>query len=515
MTRTRSLLITACASATALVGGCSIPPTDKVGSDTIILRLATVDNQVNSSGAQYGPDTFVRVLTEVSGGRIRIDVETTYGGEDASAESELVEAIAEGRVDGGWPSTRAFADAGITGLAAIEAPLTITSYSAAKDLVEGHAPDLVEASLADTGVTSLGLAVGPLRRPFGVHGFLLSAHDWAGVRFRSYNSPVQTSTIEALGGTAVHAGTDWPSLVRAGGLDGLEFDVAQYLANGYGPQAGRVASNLVLWPKVYVLSLNRDLYDGLDDRQRGWIQTAADHAVRASVDGGYADDEIASRLCERGARFQAADPGEVLSLREAVQPVIDELARDPEEAPLLREVQAAAGRHPDPDTLTARDSCARQSSPPRALPLPAELAPIPEGTYRKQISEEDVVAAGLGNNDGTSGTWTLEVSEGHWFVSCRPARSPGADCGGSIDDRILDAGSFYGDEQSVWMVSEPAVLAAVTGCGLPADGSEGHCNAAPAPTQLAWSLSGDDLVFTGSVLSLGFEIILKPWVRID
>ncbi len=508
-------IVGAVTAATVMIAGCSLPNTDKAGSDTIVLKLATIDGQVNSNGYGNAADTFVRALSEVSGDRIQVDVETTYGGEGVSSESKLVEAIAEGDIDGGWPSTRAFAGAGIPGLAAIEAPLTITSYAAEKELAEGDAARLVMSSLEGSGVRGLGLAVGPLRRPFGVREFLLYAREWEGMRFSAHNSPVQTATIAALGGTAVQTSTDWTALDEAGELDGIEFDVAQYLANGYGPQAGKVVSNVVLWPEMFVLTLNHNLWDSLSAQQRGWVQTAADQAVQASVDADYPDEEIAWKLCARGVRFKPADPGQILTIHEAVEPVIDDLAEDSEEAQLLREVQAVADRHPNQDTITVQDSCATEANLPNASNIPTTLAPIPDGTYRKQISEADVAAAGLSNNDGTSGTWTLKVANGHWYVSCRPLSTPGVDCGHSIDDEVLDAGSFYGDDEVVWMLTEPALVAKVTGCQLPADGSEGHCHSGPPPAQLEWSLDGDDLVFSSSSSSLGFETILKTYVRIQ
>jgi hypothetical protein len=321
--------------------------------------------------------------------------------------------------------------------------------------------------------------------------------------------------VKALGGTPVEVGTDWAALAADGGLDATEIDVAQYYANGYGSQAGKVVSNLVLWPEIFVLAINEDLWDDLNDQQRDWIQAAADEAVEASVAGDYPDTEIAWQLCPRGARFRAAGPGEVLAVHEAVEPVLDSLADDTLEAPLLSEVLAAADLHPQPDTITVEDSCETEATLPTESDIPTTVAPIPDGTYRKQIEVEDVIAAGLQNNDGTSGTWTLEVAGGKWYVSCRPLSSPGEDCGRTVDDDILDAGTFYGDDRVVWMKPESDVLAEATGCELPAGRSESHCHPPTPPTQLGWRLDGDDLVFSSPNLSLGFEVILKPYVRID
>ena len=513
---TKAVRIIAGIAVGMLLVACASPATDKSGASTIVLHLATIDGQVNSNGYQHGPAAFVRALSEVSGDRIQVDVAMAYGGEGAAAdaESDLVRAIAEGDVDGGWPASRAFAGAGIAGLAAIEAPLTITSYDAQRELAEGEGSRLVTASLEDSGVKGLGLSVGPLRRPFGVEKFPLSSADWKGMRFRSYSSPVQTATVTALGGTAVEVGTDWTTAAAAGELDGIEFDVAQYYANGYGSQAGRVVSNIVLWPEMFVLAINEELWDGLTAQQRGWIQTAADRAVEASVAGDYPDDEIAWQLCPRGARFRAAEPGEVLAVHEAVEPVVDALADDAVEAPLLRAVQDAAEVHPQQDAITVQDSCTTEATLPES-DVPTTLAPIPDGTYRKQIEVEDVTAAGLQNNDGTSGTWTLKVMDGRWYVSCRPLSAPGEDCGRAVEDGVLDAGWFYGDDRVVWMVPDSELLADATGCMLPPDGSNEHCHPPGPPAQLEWSLDADNLLFSSSSLSLGFEIILKPYVRID
>jgi hypothetical protein len=40
------------------------------------MNLATIDSQVNNNGYLYAPDTFVRALSQASGDRIQVDVET-------------------------------------------------------------------------------------------------------------------------------------------------------------------------------------------------------------------------------------------------------------------------------------------------------------------------------------------------------------------------------------------------------------------------------------------------------
>ena len=76
-----------------------------------------------------------------------------------------MKAITSGEVDGGWPSTRAFANAGITGLETVEAPMTLTSYAAEKALVSGPVADKLLAELDGTGVVGLRPRGGPTTPP--------------------------------------------------------------------------------------------------------------------------------------------------------------------------------------------------------------------------------------------------------------------------------------------------------------------------------------------------------------
>ena len=238
-----------------LLSGCTAGA-DKAGSETLVLNLATIDGQVDPSGHHYGQAAFVEALGEVSDGRIEVDVELEYGDGAADAESSLIEAIGSGDLDGGWPSTRAFAQAGIPGLAAIEAPLMLTNYDALAEVVSGPVGEQVLAALDDSGIIGLGTTIGELRRPFAVEP-LVEPADWDGIRFRSFNSPVQSDTIATLGGDPVPAGLDWRERVEAGELDGAElgFGIGSIVAAGVLPS---VTGNVVLWPKLAVLSMNRE-----------------------------------------------------------------------------------------------------------------------------------------------------------------------------------------------------------------------------------------------------------------
>jgi TRAP-type C4-dicarboxylate transport system substrate-binding protein len=500
----------------AACSGSASGVTDKAGGETVVLRLATIDGDVNGNGHLHGPPAFVESLAAVSAGRFQVEATTGYGEGAPDAESTLVEAIASGALDGGWPSTRAFADAGIPGLEAIEAPMTITSYAAQRALVSGPVADMVVEQLDGSGVVGLGLAVGPLRRPFAAESPLLGPADWQGARFRVFNSPVQTDVVSAFGGEPVNLGFEWIDEIAAGTLRGAEFDIAQYASNGLTTEAGNITANVVLWPKVFVLSVSQERFDSLTDEQRGWLREAAALATQASVDGAYDENSLASELCERGARFAMADDEQIAALRTAVVPVIEGLAADAESAPLLAEIQALAEQHPDADVPDVPASC-RATEVPEAAglgPIPSEVSAIPDGAYRVEISLADLEAAGESNASGWTGTWTLEIEDGTYALYCQPLDQPGRDCGNAISDGPFEAGLLRGTGSTVFFVWDGQVLSELTGCQMPVSSEPGHCWQG-ATFQATWELEGDLLSFSDPVGDLALERLLEPLHRID
>lgn len=496
-----AVVLTACGQAESV---------DKAGGETVVLHLATIDN-VNPNGQYFGSEAFITALGEVSGGRLKVEMSTNYGEGAADAESRLVEAIATGLVDGGAPSTRAFNRAGITGLEAIEAPMTITSYAAQKALVSGPIADELLRRLEGSGVVGLGLAVGPLRRPFASEAPLLGPEDWDGIRFRVFNSPTQASSVQALGGEPVDLGFEWIDEVEVGKLRGAEFDVAQYWTNGLTTEAGNVTANVVLWPKVIVLAFSQQRWDELNEEQHGWIRAAAEQAVQASISATYDEASLARDLCAEGVRFIDASPDQILALREKFAPILTDLGQDA----LMADIQALAAQHPDADVPDVPAECRRtddQADPSSVDTVPEEISALPDGLYRVDITVADLEAVGRTNANGWTGTWTLEVREGKYAIRCRPIDDPGRDCGNIVYgdnltfDTVLDAGFVRGSGDTVFFVYDAELHSEKTGCELPCF---------PMPThRLTWKLEGDVLTFSDLHGTVATEKEIKHWRKI-
>ncbi len=492
-------------------------PQDKAGSQTVVLKLVSND-PVSGNGQAYGLVAFVSELESVSGGRLKADVTDGFGYPAPDAENQLVKAIASGEYDGGWPSVRAFARAGIHGLEAVEAPLTLTSYAAIKALVSSPVAADLLAQLKGSGLVGLGLVVGPLRRPFAAQAPLLGPATWTGAAIRSFNSPVQDATLTELGATPVDATTDWVDRLNAGTLRGLEFDIGQYADNGLSTETPFVTANVVLWPKVFVLTLSQQRWDTLTDQQRSWVQEAATAAMQASIDATYDESTPAASLCARGVRFIDASAADLAALKEAVAPVVAGLAADPVNGPILAGIQAIAAQYPTPEAPQVPSDCRQIPSPsPTAGGIPTQASKLPNGTYRQQVTRSDVDRLGIPFDLGATGTWTLKAKDGTFQLSCRFTDDPSTDCGHShADGAIVEAGFLRGTGHTAYFVGDLDTLRKLTDCLLPVSMAlDGHC-VVISPYRLDWSLDGDQLTFSnpgGDPDSQ--QYVAVPWTRIN
>jgi hypothetical protein len=174
---------------------------------------------------------------------------------------------------------------------------------------------------------------------------------------------------------------------------------------------------------------------------------------------------------------------------------VDGLAADPVTAPLMEQVRAVAREHPEVEPVDVPPDCRAPLAPGAAPPVPTATAGLPDGTYRAEITAAEVTSAGVDNGPGWSGTWTLEVEDGTYVVTCRPVDQPGRDCGNSSADGPLEAGELRGAGQTVTFAYDVEMMAALTGCTLPPSPTEdGACYEVP-PYTVEWTLEGDVLAF--------------------
>jgi TRAP-type C4-dicarboxylate transport system substrate-binding protein len=282
------------------------------------------------------------------------------GVEKVGDEFALTQAVAAGEVDIAFTSTRSFPALGIDGFRAIEAPFLIQSYAGAYDIVKGQIGKDAIAAFDGTGLTPLSVYTGSLKYPLAAGHPLLEPSDWAGKRIASYASEddgVVARTITALGGEPIVGGVHLIDDLNDGSYDGGFDSLYDVAAGGAGAHGPFPTSNVTFWPSILFYVMNTERFDSLSDAQREIIRTAAEHATEANSSPDP-DLNVASSVCNAGARFGTATPEQLAALRRAVEPVYDWLESDPAEAPLLEALQEIAADHPEPDPVDVPEGCA-------------------------------------------------------------------------------------------------------------------------------------------------------------
>lgn len=502
----RSLSAIAVLGVVALVG-CSSPaaggsnPGRGGNTPNVVLTFATID-----SIGHGGESEFINAVKDVSGGRLTLKVESEYGDAAPGAESELVQAVAAGSLDGGVAATRAYAKARIHGLQAVEAPLLLDSDRAVSEVVNGPVGRDLLAGLEDDGLHGLALMHGGLRRPVSADTPLLGPEDWKDVRFRVYNSPVQSATIKALGGRPVDASYQWVDRVRANELDGGEFALQGLVDFNLGDGLDFVTVNVVLWPKVDTLIINKKRWEGLTDQQRAWLATAAERAKGANDGVDRDESDAAAKVCAAGVRLPSASRVQLAGIETAAQTVRRALAADAAEAGLLQALEPIAERHKGPSVPTIPQGCEAPRSTTGSGTTSTQGV-IPDGTYRMSVTQEELTEAGLSNGPGFSGTWTMKVAGGAYELTCAPTTNPGKDCGNFTGpaDTVLERGPLLEVPGGVQLAFDR-------------DPAQRNCSGCP-PSQgyiVGWALAADVLTLKHAAQDAAEspQWTFHPWSKI-
>jgi hypothetical protein len=143
--------------------------------------------------------------------------------------------------------------------------------------------------------------------------------------------------------------------------------------------------------------------------------------------------------------------------------------------------------------------------------VPAQASTLPEGVYRVEIPVESVTDAGISNGPGWSGTWTLQIKDGTFALTCRPLDEPGKDCGNTVSNGVFEAGDLRGQGHRVYFVGNVELLAALSGCSNdPGAPEDKQCHGGE-PYSAVWSMEGNQLTFSDATV---YHLSLRPWTRI-
>lgn len=333
MIRTARIGVLVVGLVAVLVSGCAGSGSDKAGGEgarhVVVLTLANFSS----------PDgtTFAAEVSRLSGGTIRIDVKAGWRLGQVAFEDGMIDDVQAGKLDLGEVGSRAWDSVGVMSLRALGAPLLIDSYALQDRVLKSPMIGQMLKALAPLGLVGLGVLPGPLRKPLGLTRPLLRPSDYAGLRIGVQQSLVADATMRALGARPVWFAAQGPIT----GFGGIEQQVGSIQGNRYDGVGKYLTANVNLWPRPLVLFANRAAFTKLTPvQQRILVQAAADDArteTNTLVAGERSDTEI---LCRRGLRFLDASSADLAALRRAVQPVYNELERDPQTRRYIAQIDA-------------------------------------------------------------------------------------------------------------------------------------------------------------------------------
>ncbi len=393
------------------MAGCSGGQADKAGgsSGPIVLRVGTPNaaDRPESGGLEY----FAARVAKLSHGQVEVEIVWEAAG---GPEQPVAAMVRDGRLDGALVAARAWDMEGVTSLKALQTPFLIDSQALENRVVASPLAARMLAGLEKDDVVGLALLPAQLLHPFGFGRALRSPHDFAGSRIRVPVSTTSYGLVRALGGKPVSPNGDAFNLgVRNGAVDGAEWylELGNTLPVGDGPSTA--TGNVVFYPKVHSLVVNSAAFAKLGAGQQAAVRKAAGEALRYTVRTNMSEATAAAQFCRGGGAIVASSPAEVASLRRAAAPVAAALARDTLTRNLIAGIRKLDAQVPAvlPVTLCQPPSAA-------AVPAPeSRTGPrIPDGTYRKNLTERELIDAGVSRTDAHNnyGLQTLTITGYRW-----------------------------------------------------------------------------------------------------
>ena len=472
-------------AATLVLTGCGGSGGDKAGGaeerERVVLTLVVDDRPE--------VEEFAEVVERLSGGAIRIVIKDGWRVDEPHYEQRTIDDVQKGTVELGSVGARVWDMLGVNDFRALLAPFLVDSLELERRVLDVSLRDRLLRSLEPLGLVGLAVLPGDLRRPAGISRPLVRTADYDGATIGIREGGVPNATFRALQATTevFDAGT---GTIFEKGLDGAEFGLVLIADNMTGPGGEHVrgvTANVAFWPKVDTVVMSRRAFEALTPAQQDVLRRAG----RDVFDPQLARIRDAERraieaVCRRGLSFLTASPAELAALRAAVQPVYDELERDPSTRKLIADIRRL--RREVPSAVDEQPRCADT--------VTATAAPAAgiDGLWRSTATKKDVLEA-----DAPAEEIELVRS----FPEPRRV---------TID---LENGRYVGRADDFWEVSGTYRLSGdVIRFTIGACKPVGSCDPG-AFTEYTWSVYRDALTLERIPGRWAWpSLVAKPWVRV-
>jgi TRAP-type C4-dicarboxylate transport system substrate-binding protein len=384
-----------------------------IGGPPVTLRLAIADNTGRPS--QVVVDDFIQQVALLSGGKMT--VVPTY---DASPdfESGVVELVQHGDTDLALAASRAWDLHDEHALQAFQAPFLVDNDALLRAVMTSPVP----REALDAMTTAVGLSMWPedlrhLTAFTSCRADYRSPEGVAGETILVQPSAVSRAIATALGAHP-YDGSDRDADASSCALQGIEAGMGNVQAVPMGA-APSLVGNITLFPKLQVLAASRGAFDALSAEQQSVVRQAAEAVAREALGTRSSDAVLAQAWCDAGGAIALARPGAQEAFRAAVEPVYAELLADQKTSALINEISALK------ETTTRSPGAEPCAASARATFVPADAvdktgyqATIPpDGTYRRVLVADELIAAGLAPDLAHGNEQTLTMTFDHGQVT--------------------------------------------------------------------------------------------------
>lgn len=380
----------------------------------VTLRLALADGRNDQPPIL----AFADRVESLSGGNITIEPIFEAGNQsNATFETSLAEMVQRGEAEFTMTGSRVWDLVGVTSLQALQAPFLIDTDELALAVAKSDIATRALDGMAKGGVDGLAIWPQELRH---LYAFSECDKDFrtpagiAGATILVIPSQVSRDVVKALGGIE-YLDDDRGEDAQACRLHGIESG-----STGVGVPLHTAVStgNAVLFAKYEVLVANEAALDRLTEGQRAVIEQAAREYQQEAYGRQPDESELAAAWCAGGGTVQLASADELKALKAATAYVTLALEQDPLTKELIADISALKASLQAPPSDVACGPTAASESPgvePSVPPQATEgflATAIPDGTYRTEITEADLLAKGASptfakGNDGVK-TWTFQ-----------------------------------------------------------------------------------------------------------
>lgn len=407
----------------ALLLGCgSAGGSTKAGSASspVTLRIGTDDSPGRPSADQI--EEFARQVKEQSGGTFTIEPVWHAAGTDIDDWDQAVGRMVEnGTLDMGLIPARSWDTEGVTSMRALHAPFLVTSDALVAKVVSSDLATDMLAGLQKIDLTDLALFPEGLRRLFAFGDGPAVSFDIAGKGVWAPNSATTYALLTALGARPVDTvgGDARRREIDNGDVVAAETEFA--LAGGL-PTMSTAAANMVLYPKLNSLVINTKAFAALGEKQRQVLRTAAAGTREWAIHQMPSDAVGAMVFCKSGGRVVDAPADLVAAAVESAQTVYDTLDQDATTKALIGRIRAMKAETPAPSPIAPCEPAAAppasgvSSSQPgtKVTEPPVTQGGFPQGVWRKEVTMEALLAAGIDRGTATAhaGAWEIAFHDG-------------------------------------------------------------------------------------------------------